>query len=87
VDIGAGRKTIKSKLNYASGAYLPIKVGHFIEKGSEIGRVYCDDEKLGHSTAEKIALSYKTISSKAKYTENYIKEMELIYGLESGVDE
>ncbi len=87
VDIGAGRKTIESKLNYAAGAYLPIKVGHFIEKNSKIGNVFCDDEKLGYAAADKIAESYKTIASKAKYTENYIKEMELIYGLESGVEE
>jgi pyrimidine-nucleoside phosphorylase len=86
VDIGAGRKTIDSKLNYAAGAYLPIKVGHFIEKNSELGKVYCDDEKIGYSVADKIAKSFSTVASKSKYDEDYLHEMELIYGLESSLE-
>ena len=86
VDIGAGRRTIDSKLNYAAGAYLPIKVGNFIEKNMEIGKVYCDEENIGFAVAEKIANSHSTILSKDKFDKNYIKEMELIYGLENNLN-
>ncbi|MDO9578143.1 MAG: thymidine phosphorylase [Candidatus Cloacimonadales bacterium] len=87
IEIGAGRKTIESQLNYAAGAYLPIKVGVFVDKNSEIGRVYCDDEIQGLSVANKIRKSFLIIPSKSEYDENYFKEMELIYGLENNLDE
>ncbi len=87
IEIGAGRKTIKSKLNYAAGAYLPVKVGDQVEKNSEIGIVFCDDETAGKIVADKIAKNYAILSSQAEYDEKYFREMELIYGLESGLDE
>lgn len=87
VEIGAGRLTIDSKLDYAAGAFLPIKVGHFVDKNSEIGKVYCDDDKVGFSVAEKISQSYSYISSKADFDEKYFQEMELIYGLDNNLEE
>lgn len=87
IDIDAGRRTIKSKLNYASGAYLPFKVGEKITEGAELGKVLCDNKKSGKLVAEKIAASYRITSSKQKYDDSYQQEMEMIYGLESGLDE
>ncbi|HPR18572.1 MAG TPA: thymidine phosphorylase [Candidatus Cloacimonadota bacterium] len=86
VDVGAGRRMIESQLNYAAGAYLPFKVGDFIEKGQEIGKVFCDDELLGKPVAEKIAESYSVTPSKAGFDEKYFQEMELIYGLENNLE-
>ena len=77
---------IESQLNYAAGAYLPFKVGDFIEKGQEIGKVFCDDELPGKPVAEKIAESYSVTPSKADFDEKYFREMELIYGLENNLE-
>jgi len=86
IDIGAGRKTIDSKLNYAAGAYLPKKIGDFVEQNSEIGKVFCDDEKIGKSVVQKILKSYSFSASKSEFDEKYFREMELIYGLSKNLE-
>ena len=63
IDIGAGRKTLDSELNYGAGAYFPKKIGDLIQKNDEIGIVYCDDPEPGKVVAEKIINSY-SISDK-----------------------
>jgi len=86
IDIGAGRKMIDSKLNYAAGAYLPNKIGDFVEQNSEIGKVFCDDDKIGKSVVQKILKSYSFSASKSEFDEKYFREMELIYGLAKNLD-
>jgi pyrimidine-nucleoside phosphorylase len=81
IDIGAGRKTIDSELNYAAGAYLPHKVGDYVD--SSLGIVYCDDADIGRSVAEKICQCYKLVSSQKRFEDHYLEEMEMIYGIES----
>ncbi|RLC52910.1 MAG: thymidine phosphorylase [Candidatus Cloacimonadota bacterium] len=61
VEIDAGRKTLESKLNYAAGAFLPKKIGDYIEKGEMLAIVYCDDEEKGKIVGKRIKESY-TIS-------------------------
>jgi pyrimidine-nucleoside phosphorylase len=58
VEIGAGRKTLDSKLNYAAGAFLPKKIGHKVQSGEEIGKLYCDDIETGKAVIAKIKDSY-----------------------------
>ena len=86
IDIGAGRKTIKSKLNYAAGAYLPKKIGDYVEQNFEIGKVICDDENIGKLVVQKILKSYSFSASKSEFDEKYLREMELIYGLSKNLD-
>lgn len=59
IEIGAGRRTLQSPLNYAAGAYLPLKIGDSIQEGETIGTVYTDDLAAGEAVAKKIAQSYK----------------------------
>jgi len=66
IDIDAGRKTLNSKLNYASGAYLPFKIGDKSNEGEVLGKVFCDDEVLGKSVAKKIANCYAFSKTKVK---------------------
>ena len=61
IDIGAGRKTLDSKLDYSSGAYLIKKIGDKISEGETIGYVYCNDKNEGNNTNIKILSSYKLI--------------------------
>lgn len=58
IQVGAGRRTLKSPLNYAAGAYLPLKIGDSIQKGETIGTVYTDDLTAGEDVARKIAQCY-----------------------------
>ena len=59
VEIGAGRKTLDSKLNYGSGAALWKKVGDEIKIKEQIGTVYCDSEADGNKAITRIVNSYK----------------------------
>ena len=59
VDIGAGRKTLDSKLNYGSGAALWKKIGDEIKVNEQIGIVYCDSEIDGNKAISRIVNSYK----------------------------
>lgn len=71
IDIDAGRKTLDSKLNYASGAFLPKKIGDKITINEEIGKVFCDDKNLGKMAADKIANCY-LVSQKEVQKQNMI---------------
>jgi pyrimidine-nucleoside phosphorylase len=74
IDVGAGRKILDSKLNYAAGAYLPYKVGDCIKNKSEIGKVYCDSLEIGKNVAIKILNSY-SISQTEINPQNMILEI------------
>ncbi|MCK4694631.1 MAG: thymidine phosphorylase [Candidatus Cloacimonetes bacterium] len=73
IDIGAGRKTLDSKLNYASSTYLPKKIGDYIRKGEQIGKVFCDEEKSGKEVVKKILESYKISNIEVKPQKLIIK--------------
>lgn len=66
IDIDAGRKNLNSKLNYASGAFLPFKIGDKITESEILGRVFYDDEKLGKSVAKKILQCYSFSKTKVE---------------------
>lgn len=74
IDVQAGRKTLDSKLDYGSGAYLTHKVGYEVRKGEQIGIVFCNDKSIGEQVAKKILACYKMSS------EN-IPLPKLIYGV------
>ena len=73
IDIGAGRKALDSKLNYASGTYLPKKIGNHVRKGEQIGKVFCDEEECGKEVAKKILGSYKISNIEVKPQKLIIK--------------
>ncbi len=64
VNIGAGRKQIDSKLDYAAGAYLVPRIGDRIEKGDDIGKVYCHDRNQGLHTVNQILTAYNITEEK-----------------------
>lgn len=64
IDINAGRKNLESKLNYATGAYLPKKIGDKIGREEKLGTVYCDNKDMGKIVCDKILASYKLQSNK-----------------------
>ncbi len=66
VNIGAGRKTLDSVLDYSAGAYLTKKIGDTMEFGEVIGKLYCNDKEQGVITAQKILDSYEIIDSKVE---------------------
>jgi len=66
VELGAGRKHLDSKLNYAAGAYLPFKIGDKLEKGQELGKVYCQNTGSGEEAARKISNAYLLSSTGVK---------------------
>ncbi|MFA5498451.1 MAG: thymidine phosphorylase [Candidatus Cloacimonadia bacterium] len=61
VDIGAGRKTLGSPLDYSTGAYLPYKIGDKVKTGDVIGLVFCQDRESGDNTAKKIVNSISIV--------------------------
>ncbi len=73
VDLGAGRKTLDSKLDYATGAYLPKKIGHETEAGDPMGLVYANDEETGKLVANRIAEAYKISASYVETRNRIIK--------------
>jgi len=66
IEIGAGRKTLDSKLDYSSGAYLTKKVGDKISKDETIGYVFCNHKNEGENIISKILSSYKLIDEKVQ---------------------
>ncbi|MCK4311972.1 MAG: thymidine phosphorylase [Candidatus Cloacimonetes bacterium] len=73
IDIGAGRKALDSKLNYASGTYLPKKIGNYVRKGEQIGKVFCDEEESGKEVAKRILESYKISNIEVKQQKLILK--------------
>ncbi|MBT7469180.1 MAG: thymidine phosphorylase, partial [Candidatus Cloacimonetes bacterium] len=74
IDIDAGRKTLNSKLNYASGAFLPYKIGDKITENSVLGKVFCDDKILGELVAKKISKCYA-------FSQTKVEKEKLILGI------
>ncbi len=63
IELDAGRKTLESQLNYGTGAYLPVKVGHRVDKGMELGLVFADSEEAGKKVALEIGESFQISES------------------------
>ncbi len=74
IEIGAGRKTLDSKLDYSSGAYLTKKIGDEINIGETIGHVFCNNENEGNKIIIKILNSYELIDGKIQ-KENLILDL------------
>jgi pyrimidine-nucleoside phosphorylase len=74
IDLGAGRKTLNSVLDYSTGAYLPFKIGDKIEKGQILGKIFCQDIKSGQEAGSRILQTYKL-------SDMVIKGEELIYNI------
>ena len=66
IEIGAGRKTLDSKLDYSSGAYLNKKIGDKVSKDETIGYVYCNNKSEGENIISKILNSYKLIDKEVQ---------------------
>jgi len=73
VDIGAGRKTLKSELNYGAGASFPKKVGDSIQKDEELGTIFCDDKETGKMIASKIKDSFEISEAEIKKPDLILK--------------
>jgi pyrimidine-nucleoside phosphorylase len=74
VSIGAGRKTLKSKLDMSAGAWLPHKIGAKLTNGEILGKVYCNDKAAGEAAAERIKAAYEI-------SDTVIDSQELILNL------
>ncbi|NQT65548.1 MAG: thymidine phosphorylase, partial [FCB group bacterium] len=74
IEIGAGRKTLDSKLDYSSGAYLTKKIGDKISKNETIGYIFCNSKGEGDNIITKILNSYKLIDEEVQ-KENIILEI------------
>jgi len=72
IDIKAGRKTLKSKLDHSTGAFLPLKIGDKINVGDEIGKIFCNHILTGKKVTERIWKSYYLSDSK-------VRKQSLIY--------
>jgi len=66
IEIGAGRKTLDSKLDYSSGAYLTKKIGDMINKDETIGYVFCNNKDEGENIISKILNSYELIDKEVQ---------------------
>ncbi|MBT5420293.1 MAG: thymidine phosphorylase [Candidatus Cloacimonetes bacterium] len=74
IEIGAGRKTLDSKLDYSSGAYLAKKIGDKIDENETIGHIFCNNKDEGNNIISKILDSYELIDEKVS-KENIILEL------------
>jgi thymidine phosphorylase len=45
-------------LDYGTGAYLPFKIGDKVEKGCELGKIYCNNKNTGITVADQVNTSY-----------------------------
>jgi pyrimidine-nucleoside phosphorylase len=75
IDVQAGRRTLDSKLDYGTGAFLTHKVGDSVTKGEEMGKVYCNDKKAGEIVAKKILDCYT-------FSQDKINSPKLVYGVQ-----
>jgi len=73
VEIGAGRKTLDSKLDYSSGAYLTKKIGDEISIDETIGYIYCNNKIEGENIIPKILDSYELADTKVEKEEMILK--------------
>jgi pyrimidine-nucleoside phosphorylase len=59
VDLNAGRKTLESKIDHSTGAYLPYKIGDKLQKDEKLGTVFANNKKTGKAVAAKLAKCYQ----------------------------
>ncbi len=76
VELGAGRRTLDSKLDYSTGAYLPKKIGCETDQGDPMGIVFANDEMAGLEVAKKIAACYKISPTLIESNDRIIKIQE-----------
>ncbi len=77
VGIGAGRKKLEDKLNYASGAELFKKIGDKVEKDQVIGYLYCDDQSLIKESINRIKSSYQIVDEQVAKEDIILEEWEI----------
>lgn len=77
VGIGAGRKKLEDKLNYATGAELYKKVGDQVKTGEVIGLLHCDDESMINQTIKRITDSYNICLEKIAKEKIILDEWEI----------
>lgn len=77
VGIGAGRKKLEDKLNYATGAELFKKIGDKIHKDEIIGYLHCDDASMIDSTIKRIKDSYLVTREKIEKEKIILDEWEI----------
>ncbi len=73
IDIQAGRRTLDSEIDAAAGAWLPYKIGDFLESNSVVGKVYCNDPEAGQKAVCKIQNSIRISKSKTEKQELILK--------------
>ena len=73
IEIGAGRKTLDSQLDYSSGAYFPKKIGDKVAEGEEIGIIFCNEETQGKQAAKKFYDSIHISDRKVPFKQLIIK--------------
>jgi pyrimidine-nucleoside phosphorylase len=62
VDLEAGRKNLDSKLDHATGAYLPYKIGDKLKKDDKLGIVFANNKQAGQQVAARLASCYQLSS-------------------------
>lgn len=71
VELGAGRATKESVIDYSAGIILEKKIGSFVKKGEVLATLYAADEKM-FADAEKLLLEAYTISEEKSVIEPLI---------------
>jgi len=66
LELGAGRKTKETKIDYGVGLLIKKKVGDFVKKGEIIAEVLTDDREKSNEAVKKVANCYKISSQKVK---------------------
>lgn len=72
--LGGGRVQVKDKIDYAVGFECGKKIGDRVEKGEEIGRIFCRRESQAAAISEKLRNAYKIATEKPPIPE-LVKEI------------
>lgn len=75
LNIGAGRMEKKDNIDYSSGIYIPLKIGHQVAKGDIIGIIYHSKENL---ELKRIVRNYKSAFS---FQENPLEDTSMIFSV------
>ena len=59
IELGAGRKVLNSTLDYATGAFLPCKIGDYVEKSKSIGTLYMNNDTQKEYIASEVLKCYQ----------------------------
>lgn len=73
IGVKAGRMQVSDPIYYGSGAILYPKVGDKVEKGQEIGTLFCNDQTAGEIAISRILQSYLIVR-------NAVQKEEIILG-------